>query len=1521
MVYNQFMDTIQNQLFKREADKIQVSPEDLTFYTRLNRMAETGFPSTEAEQKLNELDKIRKDDFKSFGMTDYLTEGMTAGVADLVQQAGGLGQILGIAGASEMAAEARRVQQFVTPDFDPQQVDTQELPYEAPSWWQKMAFLTGRVSTAAAPALAAGAATGAAVGGAVAAKALTGTQGFALATGAGGLISGLQAGTQTYDEWLAKTGDESLATKKGIMSMMAAGAITAAGGAIAGKWMGNATTERLFNGILKDASIRTNMTALGKNMTVQALSGALDAGTQNLINELPAGHGVFDAMILSAFLDPTNFQLLGRSGVQLLRGKAGKEDASVFLPGAEDKLASAIGEAGEITPTRYDNASSHDAANELVNTLAAKQREGLTALEAEVDKINLNEFEERTLKQQEIDEDNQIQQMLKMEADDYAAPIDDITRVQDKLNQTDGETPDKLFHVDEAGYNKLRLPIEPVQTDTPGAPLKPHRKIVADLKKNFNTNLFEMSKDGSKAFGYYAMGDEGVRTRKTDLSVLVHEVGHQITESAGYVPNDLWNEIVPRFSHTAGNSDNPKVIKAETMAELVRAMALSPEGAARVAPKSVEFVTKTLGPEKMKALTDFGESVRRFYHAKPEARIQSQVWKTEEALSPTQTLIKMATDQGFRQQKLSEIKDWAELKLLDDNSPLVGKIENLEKMVEAAGVVDLPYSKRPTSWFKILQTGHKDAPELVALHGSVDQNPKTGKQWFPAVKEVMGVLDPLNFKAELDEATTYSIAMEVVKRKNNKINKILDDADALIEPLLGDPANDAEISRIQEAADALVNAELKKPETGSGGGFFKDIDDATQTLKNYANLPSEKRSRILAFRRGLSRYYHGISDMLVDAGVLDAKKVQQMKAKGAYMPLNRLLETNPGEIADGDLVRIMTGGDVDLATGKKQAFNFTKQAKGSAAPIMDPIATAIAYGAQAIKSADKARFMRSIHDLGMTLSNAITPPGVSRPDVLSDYMVMVDKKLDTIPANAKVLHVDGQRWVLNNDFADALEAVANHAKSSSALIQATAKFTDLLRSGIVLTPAYAVKNATRDYITRYIQTGGASLTDMAATLRGDLSPIETDLRRFGVTSSGHYNNAADYAKLQSRISMELDKRGDIVIPLGTKISNWWDKYKRMISKSEMLSRVPEYKREYAKYKKANPTHSDMDARLFAATKSLDLIDFNRAGEFIRDLNKIVPFTNAAVQGLRRSFFTLRDDPRGVATRAAIAIGMFKAVTFMVNAARGDLEEYESQPSYMRDMFASMKVGDNLWIRIPLPFDYAVLGSFFERGLSAARGNKNAFEGYQGSLASALIPVDEAAMAGPLKGFIEMATNYDFFKRSHIIPPTEAKLELGLRPGTESASTLGRLGQEIFGVDARQLDHGARAFFGTGGHYITQFSDLLNFAEEERQARSAIEFLPALAGVLSQSPAFGSPDAQYVMKTTAALGLQNELWYKQFMHLMRESLRPGGGRADIDARKKAARQAATDLRLSLEAIEENVRLSKQDTTKTLKELRK
>lgn len=164
------------------------------------------------------------------------------------------------------------------------------------------------------------------------------------------------------------------------------------------------------------------------------------------------------------------------------------------------------------------------------------------------------------------------------------------------------------------------------------------------------------------------------------------------------------------------------------------------------------------------------------------------------------------------------------------------------------------------------------------------------------------------------------------------------------------------------------------------------------------------------------------------------------------------------------------------------------------------------------------------------------------------------------------------------------------------------------------------------------------------------------------------------------------------------------------------------------------------------------VNFRRSGDVSRQINKVVPFFNASVQGLDkfRRWITAADAPQAdraktvrsrmiayIAVSAALA-----AVFYGINNGDDDKEkDYQQLSNYTKNTYWNIPIGDGKYFAIPKPRELAVLSSFFETCMEyGLGGNEHAFDEFYEYATDNFLPsvVSDLAQV-PVNGLMESAS--------------------------------------------------------------------------------------------------------------------------------------------------------------------------------------
>ena len=707
------------------------------------------------------------------------------------------------------------------------------------------------------------------------------------------------------------------------------------------------------------------------------------------------------------------------------------------------------------------------------------------------------------------------------------------------------------------------------------------------------------------------------------------------------------------------------------------------------------------------------------------------------------------------------------------------------------------------------------------------------------------------YDAAFNEAVSGGMFDAKYKRLSSKDGSVMN-IDWLLEPL-GKDITKAEYNKnVKETMAYMVakrTVELSKRFSrediisGIGDQNVTDLKMAEAALKEFDENPNidnikEAASRYQEMADAALRY-------MVDKGRMpeaiydkDGELIGGYKFikenNLEYVALQRMNET-----AAGEPVEFTIKGKRGTIGGVSEPV---KKIKGSERKIQDPYVSLLDNINKMMKEANRNEVMLAFRNL---------IAGEKDPDTIN--------KLESIGQQVKekgdgvvTIFVDGkpEYWKFQEDIYNAVKNLDSEMYNLPGWVTA---LPALMRWSVTRFPTFAARNVVRDWQSRLILSNNNPWESIKRTIT--TKDKWSEAARTGALNAGLYTqNKEFYYELMTDAANKITKGGGFIIT-PDKIKNLWHSYEKALYKSETTGRVSEYEAAYNEAKKQGM--DDYNAMLYAGSKARQLIDFAVAGNTMRVINQVIPFTNAAVQGLRSAAKSVKENPAGFATR----IMLFSLIPELAvySLARRDEEkkkQFEALPDWQRDMFYNIPMGDNKWLSIPKPFELSLFGSALSRGMSYSAGNKKAFDGYAGTAYKSLMPIEGSDVVGPYGKIIELTSNYDFFRDTEIIPKYEAALDMSLR-NTEDASRIGKVIGNVMKADPRMVDHfikGQFTYFGKLG------IELSNIGREE--ARDKFK-LAEKSGFVKENSAYVSKPVQELRDFVDKWGIRSHPYMKYF----------------------------------------------------------
>ncbi len=999
-----------------------------------------------------------------------------------------------------------------------------------------------------------------------------------------------------------------------------------------------------------------------------------------------------------------------------------------------------------------------------------------------------------------------------------------------------------------------RISVAPIQGGKP----KQLREITLDLQKGLGKRVRKARTGRDISGSYYPGSGRTVVRFSGDLDTTAHEIAHWMDDQFGLAKDDRFDgELIPHFSdHGSAGTGTLEYQRAEGAAEFVRAMLMNPGAARKAAPRFFAHVQATLPDAAKGALKTFSNDVRNYAGSSAARRTTSNV-RTEVSepsiREKAETWVK-GEGTGFETTGVDRMK----AKLVDDLYPVMKGIHVARGMKGAVGLLpEFNPELRMRNYAGVI-----DRVGAIVEHGMVDARNKVVKGTEGGFGSLLEPLDKSSSEV-LEQEMRDVVAWMISERTVHQGDKIA---------AAGGNAMSARIS-------------------GAGGGIYSDYVTAKATLHELGQ-DAAKAARLKEAAKRYRAWSHAVLDYLAEKGRMSKDAVDTIKTENPfYVDMHRVMEEQQLLGAGGGGSKLGSSAEV------------VQRFKGSSQQVENPYVNLLQQTYRSIREADRNEAMRLFTDL-------LQDPRSIHQGAAQDLAAIGSLAREGDP-NAISVFRDGkeERWQFEAGIHEALKGWGETAADGVPLASAIATLT---RTAITHAPGFAIRNVIRDTGERMVVSDvGSGLTHF----RGP-KDSEARLKLAGGGQAGHYMR--DQVEWHKELSRQVKELANDPRTLVTTLEQLKQGYGKMLEAAEMANRVAEFNAA-KKHAIKKLGYDELNADLYAANKSRGLLDFAVAGTVIRRINRYIPFTNAHIQGSLRTMRSIKARLIQTAARWSLTVVAPSLGVYAWNAMQGPeaLEEYRQLPAHRRDMFYNLKVGDDLWLAIPKPYELGVYAAGVERTLDFVAGNKHAYEGYAEDLIHNAMPLDESAIAGPLKPLLEVIANRDLFRQRSIVPQFEEKLALGMRKGTKHASRLGQavsggLGavgespvgdmipmlRRVLEVDPRQVDH----LIGSFGDLGRAATTLSNVGRTDRHRNPVTEYGNLALGIFRGSPGFDSRDVQWVLERMQRRGEARSSRLNRLEALMdRYSQAKDNGQRDRI--KRELREEASRLRKMLERLPE------------------
>jgi DUF2075 family protein len=1028
--------------------------------------------------------------------------------------------------------------------------------------------------------------------------------------------------------------------------------------------------------------------------------------------------------------------------------------------------------------------------------------------------------------------------------------------------------------------------------------------------------------------GVYKPSTGQTAIRHNNLDAAAHEIAHRLDdffpfttapgEAASAAEKREWKRAIKELHWFSlfgsmppeglNRAQKQAYFRAEGFAEFVRAVIVNPDSARAVAPHAWEMLQARLPAPVWRAVVDYSQRVRRFRGLSPAERTQANVRGVAEAAGEA---AKRGTTSKLRA-ALNEVIAWAagrgtssrKADIPDFQAGLLDRVKfgwfdslwpAIKAYRQALSMRGIEQSRMPIDkdyeTLARIGAGLADRMDSMFIDGLVSPenepvvDPRTGErmslEWLLEPATDAG-LTSAEVAAELDAAMAQGVEERTLEEGRRNLDRAHREAEIYREQLREANPDDPEIfkkyfaflkGRVREVR--AQNAKL----TGIAGGLDSDYEQARRAIRERkAGDPAVQARRDELLRR-YRAWANATLDYCVAAGVMGKDHADNLKrTHQAYIDLHRVV-------------------DAETAALPIKAF------KGSTRLIDNPLVNLMHATWSAIQWADRNRTRRAFVD-------ALVDPRGLHEGAVKDLATIgyrisdedVQNRDDTGKVNGRRPYkvwrpaknefgqdtVEPEWWVFDPAVEAGFEAgtAFDNPTAIEELLHAVKRMSQRM---ITSAPPFLIRQVFRDTVSRLVTTEvGSGIGDL---FRGygkiGGKPVTERYKTSGAGQAGWDEKGKEQyqRRLMGTLYDAVHDRNRVVATA----SSLGSFYMKAAGESDLVNRRAEFVRAWKEAKAKGLT--DFQADLYAATHARRLMDFAIAGYYAKKINRFVVFFNAGMQAMRRF---ARAWSREHAATTAMRWGIFAAApTALLYAAQAALmddderREWQQRPHEKRDFHWSFKLAPNLWLDIPKPYEWGVMASAIERLLDMAGGNENAWEGYGASVGQAMIPLKPDMMVGSMRPFLEVATNYSFFTGRNIVPQYEEGKDLDLRSGTENASALGQLLQQLIGMDARKIDHLITSLFGGYGRIAAS------------RSTDPAWWAGATTGLAGRSPAWEAADVQWVLDRSEQRGVGS----RKVFTILRQKLKAAGKAetaAERDRLAEEAREYATGLRKRMEA---------------------
>ncbi len=495
-----------------------------------------------------------------------------------------------------------------------------------------------------------------------------------------------------------------------------------------------------------------------------------------------------------------------------------------------------------------------------------------------------------------------------------------------------------------------------------------------------------------------------------------------------------------------------------------------------------------------------------------------------------------------------------------------------------------------------------------------------------------------------------------------------------------------------------------------------------------------------------------------------------------------------------------------FSTGKKIG-NISNPLKklteeGSARSVIDPLESAIKNTYTILSAAERNKVAQTfirLSDIEGAGKFVERVPGTTGDQNKSIFTVMVDG--------------EKQAFQTTPEFYRAIMSM--NAPTANSLISLFKPFAKALRIGATISPDFMIRNMIRDTLTAGILTE-TGFKPFIGTIKGAKTLISNKELASQFKAAG--------VPMSNFVGLDRPGLSNVLSKMGGGSS--WNKIKPIqivngvIESFRKASELSESSTRMGEFQRALEQGKGIREAGFLA-KDITL-DFTKSGTLGRQVNQVVPFFNAVLQGGDRFYKALKENPQRTTAFALQYITLPSIALWLINHNE---EWYQEMNDDVKNASWLIKSGDTI-IRIPKPFEPGIIfGSSFERALDRAyNDDKEAVTQWAKYALDNFTPAVMPAIAGPI---IEWITNYNMFTKKPIVGKKEQELPDEMQFNAYSSEVAKRLGK-LTGTSPMKIDNTINGFTASAGKFAIGLIDKL--ISDKNLPQKTLSEQPAVKGL-------------------------------------------------------------------------------------------